>query len=944
MWRKLFRPKWQHRNRDIRAEAIHLLAADDSNFVEVVRHDTDTGIRRQALRRVTDINLLIDICGSDTDTSVSRAAARRLWFLLAQSEDTESAEQAQQVLKQHGNSEMAEYLLRHSKSSAVRLQALADMQQPALLSEVALTDRDTGIRLQALERISRLSTLKRVAKEARGKNKRVARRARELVEKQILLQEMPRRQQQLCDQIEHLASLQQPDQTILHQLLQQWETMDADVPEELKSRFNNAQQHIRNSIEESRNNKEQQDHQRELCEQSDALLHDLEQNANVPSLNLNEIEAAEWMLRNSWQQLEEDLDAVNPLLKARFSESQQKLAQRRGQIDQYRKLHARQHAIIVEMQNLSGNDTQLTASRIKAIESRWHALKSKPDANMENHFHQHLSRAKQRLQENMASTQKLEADLDQLLQQLENSLDQGQLNAAGAARSKAQHALKRLEKLATAQLRQRKAAFHLLLGRFSELQDWQRFGSDHVREELISDMQQLLQSGLPVKELAINVRDLRNRWRQLDRKGGPAPEAIWNKFNDIAEQAYSPVIADQERHQQAQQQAAAQRVEFCEQLIKEHMQIEWSTADWPMLDKRIQEARKQWRKLGGVDSETWKKLNQRFTDAVNPFEKKLEEVRKAETVRRERLIKQIQRLVDESDVDIAIRQAKAAQADWRPLVSASKRVEQQLWRAFKTATDAIFARRTAIHESEQQQQSENTSAKKAICDKLRKLVATEHDSWSVARKERDQLIDEWKSIGAASRQQYQSLQQQFTQLTVAFDEAETATSNLQERRHLELLLQKAELCEHMEQQLCGRNADISSHQQQWSALPALQAAVESRMLKRYQRIIDALASGDEAVEQLCARSSSNLQQSLQLCLEMEMLLDIDSPEAFQEQRRQWQLEHLSTAMTGGLARSESINENVRRLLDESCSKGPLPQESVDSIRLREQNIVASLLL
>ncbi|MEA3303387.1 MAG: DUF349 domain-containing protein [Pseudomonadota bacterium] len=944
MWRKLFRPKWQHRNRDIRAEAIQLLATNDPNFVEVVRHDMDTGIRRQALRRVTDIRLLIDISGSDTDPSVSRAAARRLWYLLAQGEDTESVEQAQQVLKQHGNSEMAEYLLRHSKASAVRLQALAEMQQPALLSEVALTDRDTSIRLQALERISRLSTLKRVAREARGKNKRVARRARELVEKQVLLQEMPRRQQQVCDQIEHLASLQQPDQTILHQLLQQWETIASDAPEELKSRFNNAQQHINKSIEASRNNKEQQDHQRELCEQIDALLHDLEQNANAPSLNLNEIEAAEWMLGNSWQQLEEDLDAVNPNLKARFSESQQKLMQRRGQIDQYRKLHAQQHAIIVEMQNLAGNDAQLTASRMKAIESRWHALKSKPDANMENHFQQHHSRAKQRLQENIASTQKLETDFDQLLQQLENSLDQGQLNAAGAARSKAQHTLKRLEKLASAQLRQRKAAFHLLQGRFSELQDWQRFGSDHVREELISDMQQLLQSGLPARELANNVRDLRNKWRQLDRKGGPAPEAIWNKFNDIAEQAYSPVIADQKRHQQAQQLAAAQRVEFCEQLIKEYTQIEWSTADWPMLDKRLQEVRKQWRKLGGVDSETWKKLNQRFIDATKPFEKKLEEVRKSETERREHLIKQVQRLVDESDIDIAIRQAKAAQADWKPLVSAGKRVEQQLWSAFKTATDAVFARRTALHESEQRQQSANSSAKKAICDKLRKLVTTEHDNWSVARNERDHLMDEWKTIGPASRQQYQSLQQKFTQLTRAFDEAETAASIQHERRHLELLLQKAELCGHMEQQLCGRDADISGHQEQWSALPTLQAAFESRMLKRYQRIIDALAGGDEAIEQLCALRSSNLQESLQLCLEMEMLLDIDSPEAIQEQRRQWQLEHLSSAMTGGLAGSESIHENVMRLLVKSCSKGPLPQESVDSIRHREQNIVAALLL
>lgn len=943
MWRKLIRPKWRHRNRDIRAEAVQLLPADDPNFIEVVRQDTDTGIRRQALRRVTDIQLLLDIAESDTDLSVSRAAGRRLWYLLAQSDDAESVGQAQKVLEEHGNSEMAEYLIRHSKSAKIRLQALEEMQQPALLSEVALTDSNTDIRLQALERISRLSTLKRVAKEARGKNKRVARRARELVEEQTFLQELPRLQQQLCDQVEHLASLQQPDQTILHQLRQQWEKVGVDAPQELKTRFNSAQLLISNAIEESRNSKAQQDHQRELCEQSDSLLQDLEQNANAPSLNLNEIEAAEWMLRNSWQQLEEDLDTINPLLKARFSESQQRLSRRRGQIGEYRKLHAQQHAIIAEMQNLAGNDTQLTASRVKAIESRWHALRPKPDADMEKHFRQYHTQATQRLQANIESTAKLEADLDQFLQQLENALDQGQLNAAGASRSKAQHTLKRLEKLATSQLRQRKASYHRLLGRFSDLQDWQRFGSDHVREDLVSEMQQLIQSGLPARELAHNVRDLRNKWRQLDRKGGSAPEEIWNKFNGIAEQAYTPVIADQQRRQQEQQLAEQQREKFCGQLIKEHAQVDWSAPDWPVIDKRIQDARKQWRKLGGVDSKAWKKLNQHFLDVLQPFDKQLGEERKSEILRRERLIKQVQRLSEEPDIETAIQQSKTAQASWRPLVSANKQVEQQLWKEFKAATDAVFARRTAMHESEQQQQQTNTSAKTAICEKLQQLITTEHENWSEARNECDQLLEQWKTIGPATRQQYKSLQQKFNKLTRAFDEAETAAEIQQTRQRLELLLLKAELCDQMEQQLCDQDTDISTLREQWSALPALQAAIESRMQRRYQHFIDALASGADAIEQLCTQRSENLQNSLQLCLEMEVLLDIDSPDAFHEQRRQWQLTQLSTAMTGGLAQNVSSHESVRQLLEESCVNGPLPQEDVDTIRQRERNIVAALL-
>jgi len=126
-------------------------------------------------------------------------------------------------------------------------------------------------------------------------------------------------------------------------------------------------------------------------------------------------------------------------------------------------------------------------------------------------------------------------------------------------------------------------------------------------------------------------------------------------------------------------------------------------------------------------------------------------------------------------------------------------------------------------------------------------------------------------------------------------------------------------------------------------LPSLQPAIESRMQRRYQHIVDALANDGDAAEQLCAQCSGNLQISLQLCLEMEALLDIDSPEAFHEQRRQWQLTHLSSAMTGGLARNESSNENVRELLEESCVSGPLPQEDVYIIRERQRNIIAALL-
>ncbi|MEN8214104.1 MAG: DUF349 domain-containing protein [Pseudomonadota bacterium] len=942
MWHKLFRPKWRHRNRDIRAEAIQQLPVDDPGFVAAVRQDPDTGIRRQALRRVTDRQLLQDIAESDSDASVSRAANRRLWYLLAQSDDAASIQQTLALLQQRGNPGLAEYMIRHSRSTMLRQQLLDAIRGPALLAEIALTDADTAIRLQALQRITRLSTLKRIAREARGKNKRVARRARELVEEQTLLQELPQLQQQLCDDIEQLASLQQPDHTTLHRLDQQWQKVGATAPEALKSRFSHARSQIRDAIEASRDSKAQLDRQRELCEQSEALLHDLEQQVNAPSLNLNEVEAAEWMLASSWQQLQQELGLLNPALEARFSESQQTLARRRRQIEQHRQLHAQQLAMIAEMQNLADDHRKLTAGGIKEIETRWQAQTPKPAAGMVKHFQQHLSRANQHLQANIASAAKLETELDARLQQLETALEQGQLNAAGAARSKAQQTMERLEKLAPARLKQRKSNFHRLLGRYAELHDWQRYGSDHVREELLGEMQRLIDSGLPPRELANNVRDLRNQWRKLDRKGGPAPEALWNNFNTVAEQAYAPVVAAQQRHQQQQQESAQQRTEFCDRLAGEYAQIDWSNPDWPAIDRRIQDVRTQWRKLGGVDSSSWKRLNQHFIDTIKPFEARLSEVRKAEKLRRERLIRQVQRLADDPDIDIAVEQTKSAQAEWKPLVSAGRQMEQQLWKQFKAAADAVFARRSAIQQSELQEEQANAAAKQAICEQLQQLKSTADGGWSAARKERDRLAAEWKTIGPAPRHQYKSLQQQFARLKRAFDEAEKAALNQQSRNQLELLLQQAELCDQMEQQLCGEGAADNALHERWTALPEVQGGAESRMQRRYQRILDASAKGGNTIDQLCAQQQENLDRSQQLCLEMELLLDIDSPEAFHDQRREWQLRHLSSAMTGGLAQNGNASSSVRRLVEESCANGPLPPEAAASIRERERNIIAAI--
>jgi hypothetical protein len=230
-----------------------------------------------------------------------------------------------------------------------------------------------------------------------------------------------------------------------------------------------------------------------------------------------------------------------------------------------------------------------------------------------------------------------------------------------------------------------------------------------------------------------------------------------------------------------------------------------------------------------------------------------------------------------------------------------------------------------------------------VLERLQQLIAADTPDWNASRSACEQLRSEWREIGAAPRHQYKELQQRFDQLLRDFDAVEAAGRLAQQRHELEQLLRKAELCERVEQRLCGGDSGVDTARAEWASLPPLQTAAEAAMQGRYQRAAAAVESGTEGIRALCAESGDNLLQCQQLALEIELLLEIDSPPEFHQQRREWQLRHLSSAMTGGLGDSESTQQRAARLLVESCAIGPLPEQGAAGMHRRWRKIVDAMI-
>ena len=921
MWRKLFPPRWRHRNPAIRAEAVSQLDANDPNLEEAAFKDADAGIRRLAARRLERLDTLLELSSTDRDESVRQAAKRKAWQLLAGEEGHFSEEEAATILNKRQDPEMAEYLVQHSGSRQVRRLALTMLEKPALLAGIALNDSDAEIRLEALKAIDRLPTLERIAKEARGKDKRVARMAREMADGLREQQERPARQRKAVEQMEAYAGLHQPDQTAILRLQSEWQALQQGADEALDQRFRQALEKARHAMQQALEAQESLGRQRDVCDQAKKLLLDLEQNAGTPSYDLDGVEKIASLLRNSWQQLRDEYGELNGALETELQETLGRLQQRREEVDRHRRQHARQLAIISEIEQAATSGQPARETVLKKIEQRWRDLPGKPEAGLERSFRQFLQQARANIEKSARRADVLESDFDRHLEQLEKALDAGKLAAANSAMGMARKCHDELRQIAPHKLGKTQSHWNRLLGRLSELRDWQRFGSNTVREDLITAMQLLTTADLSVNERTRQVRRLRNQWRDVDRKGGAPTEELLQRFNTAADEAFAPVMAHRDAQQLAREAAAAERSAFCESIEQEYAALDWSEPDWPAIDARVRELRDQWRKLGGVDKQTWATLNQRFLACINRYEEKLGGIRESEKLRRERLIKQVQRLASEPDLQVAIGETLAAQQKWKPLVTASRSIEQRLWKAFRAACDAVFERRNTQNAELNRELEENADRKQALVDALVKLVELPATERQNAGDERDRLVAEWNEIGQMAKQRFRGINEAWNKALKAFDRAEQAALVEVTHAYIDTLVEQSAQLDALEYRACNGES----------------VATPDGFLGLFA---DRLAAIEQGGPELCDAQESNLDRRNRLFLEMEVLLELDTPAAYADERRQWQLEHLSDAMTGGL--DISPRERATALLEEACRTGAVPLQEQQAVMARQGEIVSAL--
>lgn len=284
------------------------------------------------------------------------------------------------------------------------------------------------------------------------------------------------------------------------------------------------------------------------------------------------------------------------------------------------------------------------------------------------------------------------------LAKLEQETAEGHGKASAGAATALRAVLKMQGRHIDAALEQR---VHAALVAAGELEGWQRWSADQVREELVAKAEGLLKrpdgQALGGRKMQETLRQLRDQWKQADQGGAPN-HALWKKFDEACNAAHKVVEAWLDKIRTETAEHKAQRLALIEE-VKAWAQAHATAGDWKAVNRALHQFGERWREGGHVGEKVFAELQplwkQAIAAAAQPFEKA-----QAESLARR------QAMIEEAGVlgaapTLRIDAIKTLQQRWQAEAQAvplERRQEQKLWDAFRKPIDEAFNRKTAERE------------------------------------------------------------------------------------------------------------------------------------------------------------------------------------------------------------------------------------------------------
>ena len=328
-----------------------------------------------------------------------------------------------------------------------------------------------------------------------------------------------------------------------------------------------------------------------------------------------------------------------------------------------------------------------------------------------------------------------EAAVKSALERLQKEVAEGHGKASAGAAAALRQALKDHGRLVPAELDH---AAQSALAAAGELEGWQRWRTDQLRQELVTKAEALFEAvpqtapaaaevspspasvnpaepaaeAAPVtpptetvvqrrprfggRRMQDELRSLREQWKQLD-KGAAPNHALWKRFDEACNRAYSVVEEWLQKVKAESAEHRARRLALIEELkawAAGQPAAAAGAADWKGFARGLHQFESRWREAGHLSEKAFAELQPLWKQALQGAQAPLAEAQKQSLARRQALIAEAEALG--AAPQMRIDAVKSLQQRWQAeahTVPLDRRQEQKLWDAFRKPIDEAFARK-----------------------------------------------------------------------------------------------------------------------------------------------------------------------------------------------------------------------------------------------------------
>ncbi len=292
-----------------------------------------------------------------------------------------------------------------------------------------------------------------------------------------------------------------------------------------------------------------------------------------------------------------------------------------------------------------------------------------------------------------------------ILTKLEEELAAGHGKATAGAANNLRQALKEHGAWIDGKL---DLACHAALGAAGELEGWQRWRADQIRQNLTLQAQALLAKPMGGRKQQDAIRTLRDQWKQADQ-GGIPNHGLWKRFDDACNEAHKLVEAWLEEVKAKSAVVIAERTALLDKLkawgVEQKANIAALTGDakpdWKGMHRSLHLFSNQWRESGHLSERDFDALQTAWKAAIKEAAEPLDTAQKGTFARRQGLIEQAKEMVEAvgKGADLRINFVRDLQQQWQveaQSVPLDRKTEQKQWDNFKATIDSAFAKKDEV--------------------------------------------------------------------------------------------------------------------------------------------------------------------------------------------------------------------------------------------------------